>query len=150
MPVRGRPPKENPQDGGKRRSHEEVELGSAPLRNAPTIGKRPGGGAWLPEVKAYFETWRRSPQASMFIATDWQSLRRCCWMLDLTYRGEAPAGWASVITTLEAKLGATVADRHMLRMKVRAPGAKPAADVGEKQEPARPKGRDTRRLQVVS
>jgi len=148
VPVRGRPPKENPQDGGKRRAHEDVELGTAPIKNAPTIGKRPGGGAWLPEVKAHFETWRRMPMASQFLATDWDALRLACWHLDELLRG-GPGWHATERRQIESKLGATVADRHMLRMKVRAPGSKPAAEA-EKQEPARPKGRDTRRLQVVS
>lgn len=95
---------------------------------------------------AYWRMWQRAPQATLFEETDWNALRRAAFLQELLWLGERAT--EGEIRQIEAKVGATVADRHLLRMKVRAAGAKPAA--AEKQEPARPKGRDTRRLQVVS
>lgn len=89
--------------------------------------------------------------ASQFIATDWLALKRAAFLLDQLYRGDGSApALAGEVRQIEGKLGATVGDRLQLRLRVRAPGSKPAADEGEKEEPARRKGRDTRRLQVVS
>lgn len=90
--------------------------------------------------------------ASQFIATDWLALKRAAFLLDQLYRGEgSPSALAGEVRQIEGKLGATVGDRLQLRLRVRAPGSAPPVDEGEKAAPAkRPRGRDTRRLQVVS
>jgi hypothetical protein len=148
---RGQVPKANPQDGGARRQLEWTELGGSPVKGAPALGKRPGGGAWLPEVRAWWETWRRAPMASQFIATDWLALKRAAFLLDQLYRGEgSPSALAGEVRQIEGKLGATVGDRLQLRLRVRGSSSPPAPDGDAPAPVKKPKGRDTRRLQVVS
>ena len=132
--MRGRPLKAQPQDGGARRQFEFTELGREPVKDAPTLGRRPGGGRWSAATRDWFEVWRRSPQASQFVETDWSALRRCALLLEVFF-ADPSAALAAEIRQIEAKLGATVDDRMRLRLRVH---SRPA--VAESAE-AEPEGR---------
>ncbi len=127
-----------------------VDVGREPIKDAPTLGRRPGGGRWLAESRAYFETWRRMPWASMFEATDWTALRRATWLLDRMYRDDGPAvSLSAEIRQIEAKVGATVRDRQDLRLRVHRPAgvAEPDAQPDERPQLRRVAGDP--RLKVV-
>jgi hypothetical protein len=73
-------------------------------------------GGYQPETVEWYETWRRSPQAQLFQATDWMTLRRLARLYDDDIRRGSAAA-KSEIRLAEEKWGATVADR--LRLKIR-------------------------------
>jgi hypothetical protein len=96
------------------------------------LGVLPDGEDWHPRTKAWWWTWRRSPQAQTFTATDWDFLIDTALMhhtMWLKGRWE----FASELRLRAAKFGATPEDRARLRMQVTQPDqpAEPAAQ-GEK------------------
>lgn len=96
-------------------------------RNAPTHGEtvlpRDGevrgpeltaGRPFGPETVAWFDTWRRSPQAAVFEATDWLRLATLAPIVDAYWRRPSAAA-LSEIRMNEERLGATVADRTWVK-----------------------------------
>jgi hypothetical protein len=133
--VRGRPLKNEPQDGGVRRQFEWTELGTKPVAGAPPL-PRIAGRRWLAVTRSWYRDWCRSPQASLFIATDWNALHRLALLVDEFWRGELRH--AGEIRQLESKLGATVDDRMRLRLRVQLRGGvDQAADDKPAAAPAR-------------
>lgn len=120
--MRGRPLKDQPQDGGKRRQFEFTELGRDPVANDEKIGRRPGGGRWLGSTRRWWETWRTSPQSSQFTGTDWEALRRLAVLVDEFYRSPS-SSLAGEIRQMEGKFGATIDDRMRLRLRIHSRGA---------------------------
>lgn len=89
----------------------------------------PKNEQWHRRTREWWRTWRASPQAQTFTATDWD------FLLDtaLMHHAMWSAGrweFASELRLRAAKFGATPEDRLRLRMKVTdpAPAGKPAAD----------------------
>lgn len=80
-------------------------------------------GDWLPETVRWYETWRRSPQAAVFVATDWQRLAMLAPLVDDYFDRPHHLKLAEVRQN-ESLLGATHVDRLRARIKVE---AKPAA-----------------------
>lgn len=77
----------------------------------------PEGEGWHPRTLAWWETWRRSPQAQTFTATDWDFLLDTALMhhtMWLKGRWE----FASELRLRAAKFGATPEDRARLRMQI--------------------------------
>jgi hypothetical protein len=96
---------------------------------------------WLPGTRSWWKTWRESPQAQMFSATDWRRLQLLAPIVDRYLRTSDPR-LMSEIRLGEANLGATPADRARLHWQiVEAPG--PPKD------PRRRARRDPRGLRVV-
>jgi hypothetical protein len=80
---------------------------------------------WHPMTRAWWETWRRSPQAQTFTETDWAFLVDTALMHHSMWdKGQ----WtlAAEVRLRAAKFGATPEDRARLKMKVDDPTAKPA------------------------
>lgn len=93
----------------------------------------PDGEEWHPRTQAWWDTWRRSPQAQTFTATDWDFLIDTALMhhtMWLKGRWE----FASELRLRAAKFGATPEDRARLRLQI-APEPEP-----NKPEP-KPSGR---------
>lgn len=116
----GPPPKEN-----KRR------------RNADTYGAEPRvmkddgavrgpalEGAFSDAARAWYDIWRRSPQASTFLMTDWMRLRMLVPLVE-SYMAAPHHMKLAEIRQNESLLGATYVDRLKGRMKVEA-DAEPA------------------------
>jgi hypothetical protein len=79
---------------------------------------------WHPRTQAWWDTWRRSPQAQTFTETDWDFLLDTALMhhtMWLKGRWE----FASELRLRAAKFGATPEDRARLRMQI-APSPEPA------------------------
>jgi hypothetical protein len=89
----------------------------------------PDGEAWHPRTLAWWETWRRSAQATTFIATDWDFLIDTA-LMHHTMWSKGRWEFASELRLRAAKFGATPEDRARLRMQVTA--TPPAGPVEEK------------------
>ena len=79
---------------------------------------------WHSRTRDWWRTWRRSPQAQAFTATDWDFLIDTALMhhtMWLKGRWE----FASELRLRAAKFGATPEDRLRLRMQVTAPDVQP-------------------------
>jgi hypothetical protein len=148
MPGRGgrRPKAQATRSAESRRELQWTELGTARVAGAPQL---PAWRKWRSETKAWYETWRRSPQASQFFGTDWQSLHMLALLVD-SFCEEPTTAKHSEIRLTEARLGSTVADRLGLRWRVTRRGDGPADDPGTATEPATPRqDRGDPRLRVV-
>src|SRR5882724_374878 len=74
-------------------------------------------GTWSAEVKAWYETWRRCPQAATFISTDWQRLSLVALLVEEYFGGPSHYKLAEIREN-ETLLGATHVDRLRARIKV--------------------------------
>lgn len=74
---------------------------------------------FLPETKAWYETWATSPQATKFTAVTWQRLRMLATVVDL-YEREPSTKLLGEIRLQEASFGGTPLDLMRLRWSVAA------------------------------
>lgn len=82
---------------------------------------RPEGG-WDERTLDWWDTWRTSPQAKLFMATDWQALLETAYLYDLMWaEGCTVASFVRLAAEVRQrceKWGSTYSDRLKLRMKV--------------------------------
>lgn len=90
--------------------------------NGELIGPElPSDREWRDATRAFYDTWRRSPQARAFEATDWADLLLCAVMYEAIYYAGNRGPSSIMIGELRqhlSKLGATVEDRQRLRMHI--------------------------------
>jgi hypothetical protein len=86
----------------------------------------PGGIEWPVVTLAWWETWRRSPQAAAFTDTDWDFLVDTALLHARFWAGDEKV--AGELRLRVAKFGATPEDRARLRMQV----GDPTVDATEK------------------
>lgn len=137
-----------PKDPAKRLRRNADDVPASELEARPVAApKLPGSSRLLPATRAWYRVWSTSPQAQLFIATDWQRLHQLALLVDAYYR-EPSKELMAEIRLNEAKLGATPEDRLRLRWRL----AQQADDGGEQetsgQAPAKSRRRDPR-LSVV-
>ncbi|MDT0302912.1 phage terminase small subunit [Streptomonospora wellingtoniae] len=93
----------------------------------------PGGEEWHPRTAAWWETWRKSAQATTFGPTDWDFLLDTALLHHVMWT-KGKWEFASEVRLRAAKFGATPEDRMRLKMTVDDPqgagGKKPAAPAG--------------------
>lgn len=90
------------------------------VRGPELPATRPDLKEWLPESKAYYESFRRSPQAlKMGSALDWSSVQDLVFLKDCFYRRPG-AQMAAEIRARENSFGITPLARHALKWE--APG----------------------------
>jgi len=77
---------------------------------------------WHARTRAWWDTWRRSPQAQTFTATDWDFLIDTA-LMHHTMWSKGRWEFASELRLRAAKFGATPEDRMRLRMQVTGPVA---------------------------
>lgn len=70
---------------------------------------------WSPLTLSWWEAWKTSPQASIFSASDWNSLLSTAFVAEQFFRTRK-AAYASELRQREAAFGATPIDRLRLRM----------------------------------
>lgn len=80
----------------------------------------PQAALYGPQTIAWYETWRRSPQAPVFTGTDWQRLAMLAPIVD-EFWAEPTTKLLAEIRLNESLLGATHVDRMRARIKVEAP-----------------------------
>lgn len=117
----GPPPAEH-----KRRRNADTYAGlhSTVVDDGELTGPGLEGASWSAAARAYWEIWRHSPMAKAFLDTDWARLRMTLLLIE-DYLRNPTAQKLSVIASQEASLGATVADRLRLRMRIVKPDAAP-------------------------
>lgn len=84
----------------------------------------PDGFEWPPATVAWWETWRRAPQAQTFTDTDWSFLVDTAVMHAEFWLGNRAL--AAELRLRVSKFGATPEDRARLRMSVGEPKGKSA------------------------
>jgi hypothetical protein len=83
--------------------------------------------SWHPQTRAWWETWRRSPQAQAMTPTDWDFMLDTAVLHSGMWYGEAKL--AAEVRLRVAKFGATPEDRARLRLQVdEAPSAAAAVE----------------------
>lgn len=83
--------------------------------HGPTILKATGRNDWPVEVTAWWDDWRRMPQARLFEVTDWRRLAQLAALVG-AYHRRPTASAMSEIRLNEERLGALYVDR--LRAKI--------------------------------
>jgi hypothetical protein len=83
----------------------------------------PNHEQWHQRTRDWWRTWRRSPQAQTFTATDWDFLLDTA-LMHHTMWSQGRWEFASELRLRAAKFGATPEDRLRLRMQVTAPEPK--------------------------
>ncbi|NYV73193.1 hypothetical protein [Streptomyces sp. UH6] len=117
-----------PKDPSQRRRRNADPVAGAVLpANGPTgpTPALPGGHDYDTRTLSWYETWRTSPQASTFLATDWQRLHMLAQLVE-QYWLEPKKELLSEIRLNEAAMGGTPADRLRLRWTVAEEEAAPA------------------------
>ena len=95
----------------------------------------PNHEQWHPRTREWWRTWRQSPQAQTFTATDWDFLLDTA-LMHHTMWSAGRWEFASELRLRAAKFGATPEDRARLRMQVL-----PAPEAQGKAAEERPAGR---------
>jgi hypothetical protein len=110
----GPPPKDPAQR--RRRNVDPVvrKTISEPPASYPAL---PDATGYLPQTRKWYRTWATSPQASRFLATDWQRLAMLAILVDSFWRDPRTTTFAEICKS-ESMLGATEADRLRLRWDV--------------------------------
>ena len=92
----------------------------------PTLTKLTGRvtKSWPQPVRDWFDAWRRSPQARLFVSdVEWQHLGRAAYILESFYDPATPASvrvqCATYVKNIESLLGATHTDRVKTHMKIK-------------------------------
>ena len=104
-----------PKPGAARRN--APQHGETTLRDDGVVRGVELAGEWSDETRHWHETWRRSPQAQLFLATDWGRLALLAPIVEAYFRRPSAAA-LSEIRMNEERLGATVVDRMRARMRV--------------------------------
>jgi hypothetical protein len=73
-------------------------------------------GEWHERTLAWWQTWRRSPQAQAFAETDWDVLAETALLHTRMWNGQVSI--APELRLRVAKFGATVEDRLRLKMLI--------------------------------
>lgn len=116
MPGRGPAPK-NPDERRRRNAEEPVtHLASDDTVRGPEL---PNGPDWPDQTRDWWETWRKSAQASTFTDTDWSFLLDTAILHMRFWDGEASV--AGELRLRVAKFGATPEDRARLKISVGEP-----------------------------
>ena len=115
MAGRGPAPK-----GRRSRARDEVQARQIEDDGEVRGPELPEDIEWHPRTVAWWDTWRRSPQAQQFTATDWSFLLDTA-LMHHTMWDKGRWEFAAELRLRAAKLGATVEDRMRLRQTIVTP-----------------------------
>lgn len=142
-----------PKPADKRARTNAETFPTTDLERAPSVSapKLPKPLRYLPETRAWYAVWCKSPQAAQFLATDWQRLHMTAKLVDHFYRTEEPMVAKQLLNEIrlnEQKLGGTPEDRLRLRWRMREADA---ADEAQERRAQRPTSRARKdpRLKLV-
>jgi hypothetical protein len=88
-------------------------------------GVLPDDEDWHPRTRQWWETWRRSAQAQVFIDTDWDFLLDTALLHHVMWT-KGRWEFASEVRLRAAKYGATPEDRMRLKLQIDTPADKSA------------------------
>lgn len=125
MAFTGPAPKEDPVRRNKP-TFEEVNVPRHTVSNSPDL---PDGIQWHWRTLEWYQGWRTSPQAAVFVASDWESMLETAFLHTRFWTAVYEGGLKPTeLTNLSSELrrrmaqfGATYEDRLRLRMKIEAP-----------------------------
>lgn len=109
MAGRGPTPKVNPR---RRNKHPSETLSGSPVDAVPALYRR---DSYSEATIRWWETWVTSPQAEVFLATDFERLQMLAPLVE-QYWESGDKNLLAEIRLNEERLGATVRDRQSLRM----------------------------------
>lgn len=138
-----------PKDPEKRQRRNEDTIPTTELapdakpNRAPAL---PGARLLSAATRRWYRTWATSPQAVVFVATDWQRLHMLAPLVE-AYFAEPKQTLLAEIRLNEQLLGATVVDRQRARMRIT---AEPSSGGAARRGPAGRSRPDPRRLAAVS
>lgn len=118
MGSRGPVPKDEPL-ARERAERAKQAAKTKVIRHSNVYGYELPEGDWHEHTVSWWDTWRKSPQASLFTGTDWSFLLDTAllhtkfWNDDATVAGE--------LRQRVAKFGATPEDRARLKLEVTEP-----------------------------
>lgn len=128
MAGRGFAPKterSRPRDS-KRRAGEQTHVTPDKKLRGPALPRTAGLDLpWHPRTKAWWDTWRKSPQAQVMVDTDWDFLLDTALLHNTMWLG-GRTDLAAELRLRVAKFGATLEDRLRLKLTIDPPD-KPAA-----------------------
>lgn len=120
-------------EGQRRRRNAPTHDGITVTRDGqlrgPSLAEATGvpDEAWLPQVVAWWNTWRRAPQAQVFEETDWARLVMLAPIVEAYWKRPGAAALGEIRMN-EERLGATITDRMRARIRIEADDD--AADAG--------------------
>lgn len=115
-----------PKDPAKRRRRNADPVPTTVVADDGSVHgpELPAGAEWPTQTRAWWETWRSSPQAQTFTDTDWSFLLDTALLHAELWSGNGAV--AAELRLRVAKFGATPEDRARLRIQVGDPDTKPA------------------------
>ena len=90
-----------------------------PFRGGPSLGRRPGGGAWPAATSAWWKAVASLPHAVEWIAADWEHLRMTALVHARIIEGDVTR--AVELRYREERMGATAAGRARLKIRYEKP-----------------------------
>lgn len=112
----------------------ESDMTVVAVPDAPVGPELPDGPDWPDATREWWSTWRTSPQALTFTATDWSFLLDTAILHMEFWDGNMKA--AAELRLRVAKFGATPEDRARLRISVGKPEGSSPAPAAKKRTPA--------------
>ncbi|TDD97161.1 hypothetical protein [Actinomadura rubrisoli] len=106
----------------RRNKQPKAELTSDAEIKAPKLYKR---ASYCAATQRWWDTWASSPQAEVFMATDWERLQQLAVIVE-QYWQTGDKNLMAEIRLNEERLGATVRDRQSLRMSYKESDTKKA------------------------
>jgi len=122
----GPPPAENKR---RRNADSFADSKATVVDDGEIVGPALEGANWSAQARAYWDTWRRSPQAKAFLITDWMRLRMLVPLVESYLESPTPVKLAEIRQN-ESLLGATHTDRMRSRIKVEKPAPDAATAAG--------------------
>jgi hypothetical protein len=120
MAGRGPAPKETHQRerDTRRRQADSVTVAVDGELRGPDLVEETGRADWDAMTVAWYDRWRRSPQAQLFEDTDWGRLIMLAPIVDAYFTLKPSAAALSEIRLNEERLGATYVDRLRAKIKI--------------------------------
>lgn len=107
-----------PQEKRRRRNADTyADVKAVVVDDGELVGPALEGAQWSQMVRAWWDTWRRSPQAKTFLQTDWMRLRMVADLVEAYLKKPSALAMAEIRQN-ESLLGATHTDRLKSRIKV--------------------------------
>lgn len=131
MAGRGPAPK-SPDERRRRNAQPDLKVVASDGAHGPTL---PTDIDWPDATRAWWETWRTSPQASTFTDTDWSFLLDTAVLHMEFWDGDRSV--AAELRLRAAKFGATPEDRARLRLQVGEPEKSAKPNVRERKPATR-------------
>jgi hypothetical protein len=117
----------------KRRAAEQTHVTNDKRLRGPALPRTGAVDDWHERTVAWWESWRRSPQAQIMVTTDWEFLLDTA-LLHHTMWTDGKTELAAELRLRVAKFGATLEDRLRLKLTIDPPESATKAPAAGKQQ----------------